>query len=96
MKLSNLNRIVLFNIAGASYNYLAQDLDGTIKAYTSKPLHDEYDWYPNYLQSGSKEFTFNRAELAKAGATEVDISAYYASHIRIPAWKMEVYKRGEE
>lgn len=95
MKLSNLNRIALFNIAGASYNYLAQDFDGTVKAYISKPLHDEEDWYPNYLIHGEKEFIFATPHLFEVGATVQDCSNWRSGRINIPGWKDELYKRGE-
>lgn len=45
----------LFKDLGPEYIFIAQDQDGTIKAFTHKPLRDDIDWYPNYMIAGSKE-----------------------------------------
>ena len=43
-------------LAGKSdFRFIAQDQDGTIKAYNYKPLRDDVDWYPNYMIHGAME-----------------------------------------
>lgn len=45
----------LFKDLPPEYVFLAQDKDGTIKAYTHKPFKDDIDWYPNYMIPGSRD-----------------------------------------